>query len=305
VNSRLRVVLATAVAPASWGTTYLTTTEFLPAHRPLLAAFARALPFGAVMVLAAGRPPEGAWGPRTVVLGLVNVAVFPALLFVAAYRVPGAVTATVIAIQPIVVLALGAWLLHQRPTRRAYATALVALLGVGLLVSASRVVLDATGLLAAFGAALAMGTGIILQKRWGPPPPILRFTAWQLLWGGLALLPVLLVLEGLPSRLSAENVGGYAYQAIILTGFSYAVWFRGIGRLTPAAVSFLGLLSPLVATMLGWLVLDQSLTVVQLLGALLVAGAIIAAQARTGNRRGDAGARGQRAASASSGQNSG
>ena len=45
-------------------------------------------------------------------------------------------------------------------------------------------------------------------------------------------------------------------------------------------MTFLGLLSPVVATLLGWLVLGQRLTVWQLLGAAIVLAAVVAAQWR-------------------------
>jgi len=43
-------------------------------------------------------------------------------------------------------------------------------------------------------------------------------------------------------------------------------------------VSFLGLISPVVAAAAGWLVLDQSLTGWQLLGVGLALGSLVAAQ---------------------------
>ena len=39
-----------AVAPISWGTTYLVTTQFLPPDRPLLSGVLRTLPAGLVLV---------------------------------------------------------------------------------------------------------------------------------------------------------------------------------------------------------------------------------------------------------------
>ncbi|MGH4016803.1 MAG: hypothetical protein ACRDSL_23295, partial [Pseudonocardiaceae bacterium] len=39
-----------AVAPVSWGTTYLVTTEFLPPDIPLLSGAIRALPAGLVLL---------------------------------------------------------------------------------------------------------------------------------------------------------------------------------------------------------------------------------------------------------------
>ncbi|MEM7276359.1 MAG: EamA family transporter, partial [Actinomycetota bacterium] len=64
------LIAATALAPAAWGTTYLTTTELLPADRPLLAAALRALPVGLVLVLRTRRLPVGDWWWRAAVLGV-------------------------------------------------------------------------------------------------------------------------------------------------------------------------------------------------------------------------------------------
>jgi drug/metabolite transporter (DMT)-like permease len=44
------------------------------------------------------------------------------------------------------------------------------------------------------------------------------------------------------------------------------------------SISFLGLLSPVVATLLGYVILDQRLTAVQLLGMFLVLGSVFAGQ---------------------------
>jgi probable blue pigment (indigoidine) exporter len=41
---RAPVVLVTALAPLAWGTTYVVTTELLPAGRPLLAGVLRPCP---------------------------------------------------------------------------------------------------------------------------------------------------------------------------------------------------------------------------------------------------------------------
>ena len=69
-----------------------------------------------------------------------------------------------------------------------------------------------------------------------------------------------------------------AWLAVIGTGLAYANWFRGIAELPISVSSFLGLLSPLVAAIAGWLVLDQTLTPPQLVGTILVLAAVIAPQ---------------------------
>ena len=113
-----RIHAATGLAPAIWGTTYLTTTQLLPAGRPLLAAVLRALPAGLVLIAISRRLSDGIWWWRALVLGALNIGAFFALLFVAAYRLPGGVAATIIAAQPLLVAGLSAWLLSERASAR-------------------------------------------------------------------------------------------------------------------------------------------------------------------------------------------
>lgn len=272
-------MLVTALAPAVWGSTYLVTTELLPPGRPLLAAVVRALPAGLVLVALTRRLPTGSWWWRALVLGTLNIGAFFALLFVAAYRLPGGVAATIGALQPFLVAGLAAGLLGERLSLRNTVAAAAGVAGVSLLVLRANAQLDAVGVVAALGGAAAMATGVVLSKRWTPPAPLLATTGWQLVAGGLVLLPVALAVEGLPpATLSVANLAGYAYLTIIGSAIAYALWFRGIRALSPTKVTFLGLLSPVVATALGWLVLGQGLTAVQALGAVVVLGALVTAQ---------------------------
>ncbi|WP_052390147.1 EamA family transporter [Streptomyces sp. NRRL B-24484] len=280
-NRRLTVLLLTALAPAVWGSTYLVTTEFLPPDRPLTAAMLRALPAGLLLVLLTRRLPSGSWWWRSLVLGALNIGVFLALLFVAAYRLPGGLAATVGSVQPLLVAGLSALLLGERLTARTVAAALGGIAGVTLMVLRAEARPDAVGIAAALGGAAVMASGVVLSKRWTPPAGLLAVTGWQLVAGGLLLLPVSLLTEGPPpADLTGRNLAGYAYLGIIGAAVAYALWFRGISALSPTQVTFLGLLSPLVATALGWLVLGQGLTALQLLGALLAIGSVVLAQLR-------------------------
>jgi len=59
---------------------------------------------------------------------------------------------------------------------------------------------------------------------------------------------------------------------------AYALWFRGIARLSPVAVSSLGLLSPLTAVILGWALLGQAMRGLSLVGLVAVLVSILAVQ---------------------------
>lgn len=272
----------TVLAPVVWGSTYLVTTEFLPEGRPLLSSLLRALPAGLILVLIGRVLPKGIWWWRALVLGVLNIGAFFYLLFVAAYHLPGGVAALVMAIQPMIVLALGAVLLKERIKRLHVAACALGTAGVALLVLQPNAGLNVTGVVAGLLGALSMASGIVLTKRWGRPEGVglLSFTGWQLTVGGLVLLPVTLIGEGLPSEITATNLWGFAYLGIIGALIAYAIWFRGVQRLPALTVSFLSFGSPLTATLLGWFVLDQSLSPLQILGALTVVGSVALAQPR-------------------------
>lgn len=271
-------ILVTALAPAVWGSTYLVTTELLPHGYPITVAMLRALPAGLLLLLVVRRLPAGAWWWRVLVLGALNFSVFWVLLFVAAYRLPGGVAATVGAVQPLVVIALARLLIGTAIRLTAVLAAVAGLGGVALLVLTPQSALDPVGVAAGLGSAASMAAGTVLTRLWRAPVPPLTLTAWQLAAGGLLLLPVALALEPALPVPSAANLAGFLYLGLIGGAATYLVWFRGLSRLEPGAVAPLGLLSPVTAVLLGWLVLAQDLTAPQLLGMGLVLGSVVAGQ---------------------------
>ena len=145
---RWATVALTALAPASWGTTYVVTTELLPLGHPLFAGMLRALP-GGLLALAITRVlPRGAWWWKATVLGALNIGALYPLLFVAAERLPGGVAATLSATQPLMVAGLAVALLHFRPTVVRRTWGVLGVVGVGLVVLGPQARLDAVGLLA-------------------------------------------------------------------------------------------------------------------------------------------------------------
>ncbi|MGY5797000.1 EamA family transporter [Rheinheimera faecalis] len=260
----------TALAPLIWGSTYLVTTEFLPPDVPLLSAALRTLPVGLLMLLWLRQLPAAGWWGKIFLLGFLNIGVFQALLFVAAYRLPGGVAATVGAIQPLVVVILSWAVLGGRTSWLSWIAAFSGLLGVAMLVLGPAAQLDSIGVMAAAAGALAMACGTLLTKKWQPPVSALVLTSWQLSVGGLFLLPLAFSVETLPQSLSLTHVLGYLWLGLIGTGLTYVFWLRGVMRMSASAVTGFSLLSPLSATVLGLVVLDQHLTLVQSLGMVLV-----------------------------------
>jgi probable blue pigment (indigoidine) exporter len=284
-NQRLQLTLQTAIGPKLWGTNYWIATQLLPANRPLLAASGRALPAGVLLLLLVARelPPTG-WRLRIATLAVLNVGLFFVLLFVAAERLPGGVAAAAGAVGPIVVLLLGWPVLGLRPTWIGLATGALGLVGVAALVLGPAASLDAIGVAAAIGCAVSMATATVLGRRWGRPPlSLVSLTAWQLAIGGALVAPFVLAFEGVPPVPTAGNLGGFALMGLGGTAVAYALWIRGVTALPASSMQFLALLSPAVATAIGWIALGESLSAVQLTGAALVIAAVVAGQ-RVGSR---------------------
>lgn len=276
---RLKDILLTALAPAIWGSTYIVTTETLPPDFPLTLSVLRALPAGLLLLAITRSFPPRDWIGKTFLLGAFNFAIFWSLLFVAAYRLPGGVAATLGATQTLMVLGLSRGLLGHRTNFVSFISALAGIGGVAMLVLGPITSLDPIGIAAGLGGAGSMALGTVLSRKWQPPVPALTFTAWQLTAGGLLVLPLAIMFEPALPALTTINVAGFVWLGLIGAAATYWLWFRGIARIEPAAVSMLGLLSPLTAVVLGWLLLNQALTPQQSFGAAILLASVWLGQA--------------------------
>ncbi|MEX3024939.1 MULTISPECIES: EamA family transporter [Proteus] len=268
--NRYTTLLLTALAPIVWGSTYIVTTEMLPANVPMTLAALRALPAGILLLIIMRQLPQGIWWLRVIILGILNFSLFWWLLFISAYRLPGGVAATVGAVQPLIVLFLSRWLLQTRLSWLSISAALGGIFGVAILILTPNAALDPIGIIAGLGGAFSMATGTVLSRRWQPPVTPLTFTAWQLTAGGAVLLPFALFFEPALPSFTGINLLGLAYLTLIGGALTYIFWFRGLALLGPSSVASLGFLSPLSAVILGWALLGQQLTSLQILGMIVI-----------------------------------
>src|SRR5262249_5246871 len=123
--------------------------------------------------------------------------------------------------------------------------------------------------------------GFVLIKRWTPPVDMLTLVSWQLVAGGLALVPLTLLVEGAPPHLDAPAVGGYLWLMVAGTGVAYWCWFTGLPAMPAGAVSLIGLIIPVVGTVLGVAVAGEAFGWIQAAGMVLVLGGVVAGQPTT------------------------
>ena len=276
-RSSLLWTCLTALAPATWGTTYIVTTHLLPAGHPLFAAFMRTLPAGIIAVGLSRQLPRGSWWWKSFVLGGLNMAAFFPLLFLSAQRLPGGVAATLGAVQPIIVALLAVAVLHEQLSGWRLGWGVV---GVALVVLGPSAALDPVGVAAGLGGAGAMATGVVLTKKWKLPQGVspIALAGWQLTAAGLLLAIPALLVEGPPAVISGRGWLGYAWLGLVGALVSYSLWFTGIRRLPVTSTALLGLLSPLVAALLGSLIAHEHLGAEQYLGFAIALAAMVCGQ---------------------------
>ncbi|TCC22948.1 DMT family transporter [Kribbella speibonae] len=271
MEDTFRWSLVTAIAPIAWGTNYFVTHEYLPAGHPLYGAVLRALPAGLLLLALARRLPRGAWWWRSLLLGICNMGAFFALIYLASQLLPVSLASTIMSAAPFT-MALFAWgLLAERPTAQVLIGATAGIAGVVLLLGAASTSVDLRGV-AASAAALTMSScGYVLAKKWGRASEgPLATTSWQLIAGGLVLIPFAVVVEGAPPHLDGPAVAGFAYVGLIATALAFTAWFAGLRRLPAATVGLIGLLNPVTGVLLGLLFSGDVLTLRQIGGLALV-----------------------------------
>ncbi|MGP8303971.1 DMT family transporter [Streptomyces inhibens] len=278
MEDTLRWTLITAVAPVAWGTNYYVTHEFLPAGHPLYGAVIRALPAGVLLLALSRERPHGSWWWKSLVLGVLNMGAFFALVYLAAQLLPTSLASTIMANSPLVMMLIAWALVAERPQLPHLIGAGLGICGVCLMLLTGATSVDPLGVLASVTAMVMSSWGYILAKRWSREVDVLASTSWQLVAGGLVLLPLAVVMEGAPPALDIPAVLGFGYVTVVATALAFVVWFAGLRHLPAATVGLVGLLNPVTGVLLGTMIAGEALTFRQLCGLALVLTGILLGQ---------------------------
>ncbi len=285
-----RWILLAAIAPIAWGSTYVVTAQLLPADAPLWGSVLRALPAGLVLLAlptADGRRlPRGAWWWRSAVLGVLTVGAFFVLIYLAAQLLPSSIASMLMALSPAAMMLLAWPLLRERPHVLPIAGAVLGFIGVALMLATGSAAANPLGVLASLAAMGMSAVGFVLTKRWASGIAPRSVTAWQLTAGGIAIIPVAVLVEGAPPALTTTQLLGFGYVTFVATALAYVAWFTALRRLPAGAVGLVGLLNPVTGVGLGALIAGESFTGLQVVGMALVIAGILLGQPLARRRRG-------------------
>ena len=287
-NRDWRLWLALATVYLVWGSTYLAIRVMVETVPPLLGAGLRFLLAGAVLypflVARRGRAvlrvPARHVGAGALV-GCLFLAGGTGLVTVAERDVPSGLAAVLVAAMPLVVVVLRR--LAGEPVARATAIGVIAgFAGVAVLLLPGNPApgAGALGLGIILVATVSMAVASFVSSRLPVPGDTLVATALELLAAGVVLcLGGLLTGEaaGLAlERFSGASLAALAYLVVAgsLVAYTAYVWLLANAPVSQATTHTH--VNPVVAVLLGWLILSERVTLVGLAGAALVVGAVLA-----------------------------
>jgi drug/metabolite transporter (DMT)-like permease len=266
-----------------WGTTYLAirvSNETLP---PLIAAGVRFLVAGAVLYaitarrgdVAGDRPGPAQWKAAAIV-GIALVAGGNGLVVLAERTIPTGIAALIIALVPLWMALVDRVLLRHRVGGLTVLGLVLGFGGAALLIGGTAFdeAAPLSGMLVCVGATISWTSGSLYSRNAPLPKRPLVGAGMEMMIGG-AVLVVAGVLRGEIPLIAFEDFSTASLVALVYLivvgswgGFTSYVWLLRNAR--TSLVSTYAYVNPVVAVFLGWLILDETISV-----RMLVAGAII------------------------------
>jgi drug/metabolite transporter (DMT)-like permease len=273
------LVLAAVVLVAMLIGGNFTALKFALDHTtPLLLAAMRTVIGGTFLVVLAVSlgerfPTDRVVLARIFVVGLSITTISSALLVFGVSRVPAGFASLMSSTMPLFTACLSLLLLHTAISRLGALGLLVGFVGTGVLASGS---LDGdaqlVGVLALLASALAWAFGTVFMKwkDFSAVTPIM-LVGVQLWMSAAMLLPFALVVEGTAD--TEWGIGLLApllYAAIPANAVTFALLATVVRRATPTQAAATAYLIPLFGVFFGWLIRDEVLGLVELVGGALV-----------------------------------
>jgi drug/metabolite transporter (DMT)-like permease len=265
---------------ALWGLSFPAITvglEYLP---PLLFAAFR-YDVAAVLLLAYAVVARDDWLPtgRNNRLAIVSGGLFlvagNGLLFIGQQTVPSGIAAILQALVPIVTALWALALLGERLSPVGAVGVGLGFLGIGLIVQPDPNNLlagDTVGRLIIVGQAISVALGGVLVQRAGPSMDRVALTGWSMLVGGLVLHAASL---GASERLAAATLaptplGAIVYLGVFSTALAFVIYYTILEEQGAFETSLVAYLVPVVATVAGVFLLEESIGLLSVAGFVVV-----------------------------------
>jgi drug/metabolite transporter (DMT)-like permease len=204
---------------------------------------------------------------RTVAQGVILAAHW-VLFFAALQRAPVGLVTLLVYLSPVLVAAASPLVLGEPVSRRVMGAVGLGLIGSVLLLGPGTDGVEVSGVVCAVLAAVLLAALVLNAKVLSPVYGGLRLSLAQVTIATVVLVPVAVLGDGeWPAR---QDVGWVLLLGVVYTAVGLVIYLGALGRIPAVHTSVLSYLEPLSASVLGWLVLDETLSLGTVLGGLLV-----------------------------------
>ena len=181
---------------------------------------------------------------------------------------------------PVIVMALSPLLFNEKLTLLKIAGFIAVLMGVFLINGNVSVQLNKLGILCSLMSAVMYAFMVICNKK-AKDITGLENSMLQLLVSFLTSAVFVGIKQGYAMDIQAESVLPIVILGLVNTGVGCYFYFSSIDRLPVQTVAVCGYLEPLSAVMFSSLLLNEQLTTLQIIGAILIIGGAICGELRT------------------------
>ncbi|MFL6547421.1 MAG: EamA family transporter [Povalibacter sp.] len=281
-SSSVAIIAAFAAIYVIWGTTYLGIAISIRTLPPFISGGIRFIVSGLLMFawlrFRTPRPFAGVNILAAAICGVLLAGIGNGLVIWAQQGIPSGIAALIVTSMPVTVLVLDwAFFSKRAPTRQGLVGTALALAGVATIVMHTHSVSGAAHplhLVSMIVAVLGWALGTLWQKRAATKDNVLSFTTLQVLFGGAFQL-VLSAIDGEwahfdPSAVSLSSWLAVLYLVVFgsIIGLNCYLWL--LTRVPAAKVTTYALVNPVVALVLGAIVLHEEITAMTLIATALV-----------------------------------
>ena len=278
----LGVLAAFAGIYVIWGTTYLAISFAIKSMPPFISGTLRFGLAGLLMYIwlraRSPRPFAGVSIPMMALTGVLLSGIGNGFVLFAQQGIPSGIAALIVAAVPVIVLILDwAFFSKRAPTKQALLGTAVAIAGVVTIVMHTRSLSGNAHplyLLAMVVAVTGWSFGTLVQKRSANKDTVLSFTCGQMLFGAAFQLLMSFVTNEWPrfdpAAISLSGVLAIAYLVVFgsIVGLNCYLWL--LTRVAAPKVATYALVNPVVAMVLGSIVLGERITPLAIVAAVLV-----------------------------------
>jgi len=225
-------------------------------------------------ILLARRRPLALPGYRMAfVLGMLQVSLFIVLSNFALMQGDTGRTSVLVFTMPFWMIVFAHFIIGERMYGLQWVAVALAFAGLMLIVAPWQLKNVGASLIAVLAGSV-WAISAVLSKRWPVHADPLVYTAWQLLFGFVALSIVALLHTHEPVRWNLEFALALSFSAVLATAIGWWLWTYVLAR-TPAGITGLNALGiPVVAVLASAIQLGERPPAVELTGMLAIAGAL-------------------------------